>query len=95
MVARPTLTTLPLLIVLDVAIMAVYAYAVFVGLPFAADDGMAGMAGMDMSDDDGLVLGAGEAVDLVGGLTFVAELVGVGLVIALVRRLAGRVRTAP
>ncbi|MDQ6895905.1 MAG: hypothetical protein M3171_04750, partial [Actinomycetota bacterium] len=43
---------------------------------------MAGMAGMDMSDDHGLVLGAGEAVDLVGGLTFVAELVGVGLVIS-------------
>ncbi len=97
-VARPTMTTLPLLIVLDVAIMAVYAYAALVGLPFAADDGMAGMAGMagmDMSDDHGLVLGAGEAVDLVGGLTFVAELVGVGLVIALVRRLAGGVRTAP
>ncbi len=85
--ARPSLTTLPLLIVLDVAIMAVYGYAVLVGLPFVADGGM---AGMDMHDDHGLVLGAGEAVDLVGAVTFVMELLGVGLVLVLIRHLARR-----
>ncbi|MEP6629044.1 MAG: hypothetical protein ABJA89_01180, partial [Lapillicoccus sp.] len=74
-------------IVLDVAIMAVYGYAVLVGLPFAADGGM---AGMDMHDDHGLVLGAGEAVDLVGAVTFVMELFGVGLVLVLIRHLARR-----
>ncbi len=86
---RPGPTAVSLLVVLDVAILAVYAYAVLVGLPFAAD-GTEGMAGMDMHDDQGLVLGAGEAVDLVGGITALLEVAGIGLVIALVRRLSPR-----
>ncbi|MEO7235832.1 MAG: hypothetical protein ABIW80_10720 [Lapillicoccus sp.] len=93
--ARPNLTLLPLLVVLDVAILAVYAYAVLVGLPFASGDGMEGMAGMDMHDDHGLVLGAGEAVDLMGGATFVMEVLGVGLVVVLIRRLARGMANRP
>lgn len=93
--ARPNLTVLPLLVVLDVAILAVYAYAVLVGLPFASGDGMEGMAGMDMHDDHGLVLGAGEAVDLMGGATFVMEVLGVGLVVLRIRRLARGMANRP
>lgn len=92
-VARPNLTTLPLLVVLNVAIMAVYSYAVLVGLPFgdAGDTDMAGMAGMaDMDHDHGLMLGAGEPVDVVGAATFAAELLGLSLVVALIRRVARR-----
>jgi hypothetical protein len=94
-VHRASLTTLPLLVVLNVAVMAVYLYAVFVGLPFG-DAGLdqMGMAGMDMHDDHGLVLGAGEPVDLTGAGTFLLELCGVGAVVGLVRHLARRAPTA-
>ena len=108
-VARPHPTSLSLVVALDVAIMAVYLYAVVVGLPFG-DSGMADMPGMtsmpgmdgghdmastgalDMSGmdmDHGLVLGSGEPVDVVGAVTFLAELIGVGLIVAYLR---GKVR---
>jgi hypothetical protein len=86
--ARPAPTPLSLLVILDVAILAVYAYAVLVGLPFGSAEGMEGMAGMDMHDDHGLMLGAGEPVDVLGGLTFLLEVAGIGLVVALVRRIS-------
>ena len=52
------------------------------------------MAGMDMHDDHGLVLGAGEPVDLVGAHTFLLEVFGVAVAVGLLRYRARGVPTA-
>lgn len=93
-VARPSLMSLSLVVMVSVAVMAVYLYAVVIGLPFAGDAGMAGMAGMDMHDDHGLVLGAGEPVDLIGAGTFLLEVFGVAVAVGLLRYRARGVPTA-
>lgn len=63
-------------VVVNVAILVVYAYAVLVGLPFEA-------AGHDHAGAvmTGVAVGGGEAVDLAGALTAAVELLGIGLAI--------------
>jgi len=59
-----------LVIVVDVALIVLYLYAVVVGLPFEAGHA---------ADDAGLRLGAGEAVDVKGGIDLLAEAGVVGI----------------
>ena len=67
--ARPRDWTSYVIVAVNVGLIAVYANAVFIGLPFGADDHHAA----------GLVLGAGEPVDVFGALTTVAQVIGVAL----------------
>lgn len=68
----------------NVVLIALYAYAVLVGLPFeaAGHEAMAGHA----HEAAGLALGRGEPVDALGGVTFVAEMAGAAQAIRLLRR---------
>ncbi|GAA2497548.1 hypothetical protein [Terrabacter carboxydivorans] len=78
-VARRSENALSALVVLDVALLAVWAYAVLVGLPI-------GDLGHDHVEAGGLVLGQGEPVDLAAAITKAAELTSLGLALLLLRR---------
>lgn len=78
-VARRSENALSALVVLDVALLAVWAYAVLVGLPI-------GDVGPDHVEATGLVLGHGEPVDLAAAITKVAELTSLGTALLLMRR---------
>lgn len=77
--ARRSENALSALVVLDVALLAVWTYAVLVGLPV-------GDLGHDHVEAGGLVLGHGEPVDLAAAITKVAELTSLGLALLLLRR---------
>ncbi|GAA2741468.1 hypothetical protein GCM10009868_07680 [Terrabacter aerolatus] len=76
---RRSENALSALVVLDVALLAVWAYAVLVGLPI-------GDVGHDHVEAGGLVLGHGEPVDLAAAITKVAELTSLGTALVLMRR---------
>jgi len=65
-----------LVIVVDVALIVLYVYAVLVGLPFEAGHA---------ADDAGLRLGAGEPVDVKGAIDLIAEAGVVGIAAFLAR----------
>lgn len=77
--ARRSENALSALVVLDVALLAVWAYAVLVGLPI-------GDVGHDHVETGGLVIGHGEPVDLAAAITKVAELTSLGTALLLMRR---------
>ena len=76
-VERPSDRTWSLLVMLNIALVAMWAYAVLVGLPFAGDEHGAGA---------GLVVGSGEPIDLAAVITKVAELAGIAMALVLMRR---------
>lgn len=84
--SRRSENALSALVVLDVALLAVWAYAVLVGLPI-------GDGGHDHVEATGLVVGNGEPVDLAAAITKVAELTSLGTALLLMRR--GPVPTTP
>ncbi|KHK97466.1 hypothetical protein LK09_11970 [Microbacterium mangrovi] len=71
------------IVVVNVALIVLYAYAVVIGLPFESGH----------ADEGGWRIGAGEPVDLRGGLDFIAEVAAV--VIAAVLALSPRRRSVP
>lgn len=77
-VLRPTALMVSGAMVVNVALVALYVYAVLVGLPFG---------GGHEEHDAGLVLGAGEPVSVAGFIDLVAEVAAVALAIRLTRRL--------
>ncbi len=72
---RPRGWTLGLVVALNVTLLAIYAYAVLVGLPFGAPG--------EHAEATGLVLGAGEPVDLYGAMSTLAELASAGIAFML------------
>jgi hypothetical protein len=72
------------IIVVNIALIAIYLYAVLVGLPFEAGHA---------DDDAGLRIGVGEAVDVKGAVDLIAEVAAVG--IAAFLALGGERRTRP
>ncbi len=64
------------IVVVNVALIGIYVYAVLVGLPFGAGH----------QDDAGLTLGAGEAVDLKGGVDLIVEIAAVVLAAVTLKR---------
>ena len=73
---RPRDWTAYAIVAVNAGLIAIYVNAVLVGLPFGADDHHAA----------GLVLGAGEPVDVFGALTTVAQIAGVVLALRLLGR---------
>lgn len=69
---RPSSRAAFVVIAVDATLIAVYAYAVIVGLPFARGH-----------DEIGLVVGAGEPIDLAGAVSKCAELAGIVLAFLL------------
>ncbi|MEA2518769.1 MAG: hypothetical protein QOF49_849 [Chloroflexota bacterium] len=65
-------------VAVNVSLIAIYANAVLIGLPFGGDDHEAA----------GLVIGAGEPVDVFGAMTTVAQVIGVALAVAGLGRAA-------
>lgn len=85
----PVRLVLAAIVVIACALIGLYTYNVMVGLPFAADQHARngsehedGEAGHGSGHDEGLQLGAGEPVDLAGGITKSAEILAVGLAVA-------------
>jgi hypothetical protein len=82
------------IVAIAVALISLYTYNVMVGLPFAAADQHAANgtehenaeAGHGSGHDEGLQLGAGEPIDLAGGITKSAEVLAVGLAVAQLLR---------
>ena len=74
--ARPREWTAYVIVALNAGLIAIYVNAVLVGLPFGANDHRAA----------GLVLGAGEPVDVFGALTTVAQVLGVVLALGQLGR---------
>ncbi|MCU1537876.1 MAG: hypothetical protein JWP82_2227 [Humibacillus sp.] len=73
-------TTLSILVALDVALLAVWAYAVLVGLPLAE------AGGHDHGGEAaGLVIGHGEPIDLAAAVTKLAELTSLALAFVVLR----------
>ena len=77
-VERPSDGALSLLVMVNVALLAVWAYAVLVGLPLG--DGH----GHDAAS--GLVIGSGEPIDLASAITKLAELGSLSIALILMRR---------
>ena len=77
-VERPSEGALSLLVMVNVALLAVWAYAVLVGLPLR--DGH----GHDAAS--GLVIGSGEPIDLASAITKLAELASLSITLVLLRR---------
>jgi hypothetical protein len=82
-VERPSERALSLLVVVNVALLAIWAYAVLVGLPLA--DG-----GHDSGEAAGLVIGHGEPIDLAAAITKAAELASLLLAVLLLHRPGAR-----
>lgn len=80
-VERPSERVWSLLVMLNTALIVVWAYAVLVGLPFAGDEH--GASG-------GLAVGSGEPIDLTAAITKAAELTGIGIALVLMRRGSAR-----
>lgn len=76
-VERPSDRVWSLLVMLNIALVAVWAYAVLIGLPFPGDEHGASA---------GLVIGSGEPIDLAAVITKVAELIGIAVALVLMRR---------
>lgn|GEM_PF-3992478 len=72
---RPRDGSLGLVVAVNVPLIAIYAYAVLVGLPFAGHS--------DPTEASGLVLGAGEPVDWLGAISKVTELTSTVIAFAL------------
>jgi len=79
-IQRPSERVWSLLIIVNTALIVVWAYAVFHGLPFGGDE-HAPQAG-------GLAIGSGEPVDPAAALTKGAELAGIAVALVLMRRTA-------
>ncbi|MEA5455052.1 hypothetical protein SPF06_10010 [Sinomonas sp. JGH33] len=77
-VGRPRDGVLSLSIATNVALIALYAYAVLVGLP--------GDGGADSAHATGLIIGSGEAIEPTGVAAKLAELVALAFAIVLLRR---------
>lgn len=77
-VARPRDSILYLIVATNVALIAIYATAVMIGLPF----------GVEEHEATGLVLGNGEPVDIFGALTTIAQVAGVVVAMILFGRSA-------
>jgi len=73
---RPSHLAYYVVVALSVALVVLYAFAVLKGLPF----------GSGHDHGNGLVLGAGEPVDLEGAITKVAELLSMAVAFVLVGR---------
>lgn len=76
-VERPSERVWSLLVMLNTALVVVWAYAVLVGLPFAGDE---------HGDVGGLAIGSGEPLDLAAVITKTAELAGIAVALVLMRR---------
>lgn len=76
-VERPSERVWSLLVMLNIALIIVWAYAVVVGLPLAGDEHGAG---------GGLAVGSGEPIDLTAAITKTAELAGIAIALILMRR---------
>jgi len=72
---RPRDWNLAAVVAVNVTLIAIYAYAVFVGLPFGG--------GSEHEAAAGLVVGAGEPIDAFGAISKVAELAGVAIAFQL------------
>ncbi len=79
-VRRPQDALLSLSLMINAALMALYFYAVLVGLPFAGS--------ADSEHSTGLAIGAGEPIDAAGAVAKLAELAALCLAIVLMRRTA-------
>ncbi|MEO9067775.1 MAG: hypothetical protein ABI281_06590, partial [Caldimonas sp.] len=79
-IERPTQTAMLALVTLNVALVAIWVYAVLVGLPFTG--------GHD--HEAGWIIGNGEPVDLAAVVAEVAELASTAAALVLYRRLPGR-----
>ncbi len=86
-VEHPSDGALSLLVMVNVALIAVWVYAVLVGLPLG--DGSGHDAG------SGLVIGAGEPIDLSAAIAKLAELVSLSLALVLMRRNASSGADSP
>ena len=76
-------------IAISSALVALYLYNVFIGLPFAGSETAAGHGDIEEHaghHTDGLVVGAGEPVDAAGAFTKGAELISIGIAAGLLRR---------
>lgn len=83
--ARPRDWTSYVIVAVNVGLIAIYVNAVLLGLPLGADDHHAA----------GLVLGAGEPVDVFGALTTVAQVIGVALALRQLGRSSVEVPQQP
>jgi len=72
---RPREWSLALVVAINVTLIAIYAYAVLVGLPFGQPS--------EHAEAAGLVVGAGEPIDWFGAISKVAELVSLAIAFAL------------
>lgn len=77
-VERPSDGALSLLVMVNVALLAVWAYAVLVGLPLGDGHGHDAVSG--------LVIGSGEPIDLASAITKLAELGSLSIALILMRR---------
>ena len=77
-VERPSEGALSLLVMVNVALLAVWAYAVLIGLP------LGGGSGHDAAS--GLVIGSGEPIDLAAAITKLAELASLSIALILMWR---------
>ena len=77
-VRRPADGHLSLSLMINVALIALYVYAVLVGLPLAG--------GPDSDHSTGLAIGAGEAIDPTGAAAKLAEFTALALAIMLMHR---------
>ena len=78
-VERPSERIWALLVMLNTALVVVWAYAVLVGLPFAGDE---------HGSSGGFTIGSGEPIDLAAVITKTAELTGIAVALVLMRRTA-------
>jgi len=72
---RPREWSLALVVAINVTLIAIYAYAVLVGLPFGQPS--------EHAEAAGLVVGAGEPIDWFGAISKVAELVSLAIAFTL------------
>lgn len=84
-IARPRDWVLYLIVAVNVGLIAIYAYAVLVGLPFGSVDHHAA----------GLMIGNGEPIDMYGTITTISQITGVALALTLLGRPNGDTRMAP
>ncbi|HEY8718316.1 hypothetical protein [Pengzhenrongella sp.] len=77
-VERPGSAALSVLVMVNVALLVIWAYAVLVGLPIGGEGQHAA---------SGLVVGSGEPIDLAAAITKVAELVSLSIALVLMRAL--------
>lgn len=77
-VERPSEGALSLLVMVDVALLAVWAYAVLIGLPLGDGNGHDAASG--------LVIGSGEPIDLASAITKLAELASLSTALILMWR---------